>query len=61
MDKNKEYLEKDYIKLKTIYKQLIMMTIAIKPNEHYYSLVKSCLPTLKHAISLMEKKINKED
>ena len=58
--KDKEYLEKDYMKLKTIHRQLITMTIAIKKGEEHYSLVKSTIPSIKQALDIM-KQIIEED
>ncbi len=58
--KNKEYLERDYMKLKSIHRQLIMMTIAIKQGEEHYNLVKSTIPSIRQALNIM-KQIIEED
>lgn len=54
---NKEALSKDYLKLKTIYRQMVMMTIAILDGEEHYYLVKTTLPAIKQALEIMKKKI----
>ena len=61
MNKDQEYLERDYMKLKGIYRQIIMMTMAILDNEEHYHVLKDTLPIIKRTMSMMEKKINKED
>ena len=59
--KDKEYLEKDYMKLKTIHRQFIMMTIGILDGEDYYTLVKTTIPTIKRAITMMENKLKSQN
>ena len=61
MNKDKEYLERDYMKLKGIYRQIIMMTMAILDNEEHYHVLKETLPTIKRTMNMMEKKLNPED
>ena len=60
MDRDKEFLERDYMKLKKIYRDIIMMTMAILDDEEHYHVLKATLPTIKRAITIMEKKINKD-
>lgn len=61
MNKDKEYLERDYMKLKGIYRQIIMMTMAILDNEEHYHVLKGALPIIKRTMNMMEKKLNPED
>ena len=61
MNRDKEFLERDYMKLKKIHREFIMMTMAILDNEEHYHLLKTTIPTIKRVITIMEKKINRED
>ena len=61
MNKDKEWIQRDYMKLKGLYRQLIMMTMAILDDEEHYKLLKTTLPTIKRVLNIMEEKINKED
>ena len=61
MNREKEFLERDYMKLKKIHREFIMMTMAILENEDYYHLLKTTVPTIKRVITMMEKKLNPED
>ena len=61
MDRDKEFLERDYMKLTKISRNIIMMTMAILDNEEHYHVLKETLPIIKRTMSVMEKKLNQED
>ena len=57
MNKDKEYLERNYLKLKTIRRDLIVMTIGILEGEEYYEHAHKAIPHIEEAIKLMKNKI----
>ena len=57
MNKDQEYLQRNYIKLKAIRKQLLMMSLGILEGETHYKAVKAAIPHLERAIELMKTKI----
>ncbi len=61
MNREREFLERDYMKLKKMHRELIMMTMAILENEDYYRLLKTTVPTIKQVIMMIENKLNPED
>ena len=58
--KDKEYLQKNWMKLKKIRRDLIMMTIAVLDGEEHYRILKDAVPPVERALNIMEKLI-KED
>ena len=58
--KDKEYLEINWMKLKKIKREIIMMTIAPLKGEDHYEIVKEALHPINRALTIMEKLI-KED
>ena len=50
MNKDKEYLERNYLKLKTIRRDLIVMTIGILEGEEYYEHAHKAIPHIEEAI-----------
>ena len=57
MDKDREFLERNYMKLKTIRRELIMMSIGILEGEEHYDAVADAIPYIERAIELMKIKI----
>jgi len=57
MDKDREYLERNYMKLKSIRRELIMMTIGILDGEYYYEAAAEAIPYIEKAIDLMKLKL----
>ena len=57
MDKDKEYLQRNYMKLKSIRRELIMMTIGILDGEDYYEAAAEAIPYIEKAIDLMKLKL----
>ena len=57
MDKDREYLERNYMKLKSIRRELIMMTIGILDGEDYYEAAAEAIPYIEKAIDLMKLKL----
>ena len=57
MNKDKEYLQRNFMKLKSIRRELIMMTIGILDGELYYEHAHKAIPHLEKAIDLMKIKI----
>ena len=54
-ERDKVYLQKDYMRLKGIHRDLIWMTTGA--TEEHYSLVKSTIPSIKQALNIMKQLI----
>ena len=57
MNKDIEYLQRNYMKLKAIRRDLIMMSIGILDGEEHYEVVADAIPHIEKAIELMKIKI----
>ena len=57
MNKDKEYLQRNYMKLKSIRRDLFMMTVAPLPGETHYEILKPVMPRIEEAIKIMKKLI----
>ena len=55
--KDKEHLERNYMKLKTMRKELVFMTIAPLKGEHHYEILKDAIFPIERAIRIMHKLI----
>ena len=55
--KDKIYLQKNWMKLKKIRRDLIMMSIAPLDNEEHYKILKASIPPVEKALEIMEKLI----
>jgi len=60
MDKDKEYLQINWLKLKKIKREIIMMTMTTLKGEDHYEILKDALHPINRALTIMEKLI-KED
>jgi hypothetical protein len=60
MDKDKEYLQINWMRLKKIKRDIIMMTLAPLKGEDHYEILKEALYPINRALTIMEKLI-KED
>jgi len=58
--RDKEYLQINWMKLKKIKRDIIMMTIAPLKGEDHYEILKDALHPINRALTIMEKLI-KED
>jgi len=58
--KDKEYLERNWMKLKKIKRDIVVMTIAPLEKEYHYEILKEALYPIDRALTIMEKLI-KED
>jgi len=61
MNKDKEYLQINWLKLKKIKREIIMMTMATLKGEDHYEILKDALHPINRALTIMERLINKED
>jgi len=61
MDKDKEYLQINWLRLKKIKRDIIMMTMATLKGEDHYEILKDALHPINRALTIMERLINKED
>jgi len=59
-EKEKEYLQKDYIKLKNICRDLVWMTHGTTDKEEHYDLVKMTIPAIREALEIMKQLIEEE-
>jgi len=59
-EKDKEYLQINWMKLKKIKRDIIMMTLAPLKGEDHYEILKEALHPINRALTIMEKLI-KED
>jgi hypothetical protein len=57
MNKDIEYLERNYMQLKRMRRDLIMMTIGILDDEEYYESAAKAIPYIEKAIELMKLKL----
>ena len=57
MNKDIEYLERNYMQLKRMRRDLIMMTIGILDDEEYYEAAAKAIPHIEKAIELMKLKL----
>jgi len=53
--KDEEYLQKNWMKLKKIRRDLIMMSIAPLDGEEHYKILQSAIPPVEKALEIMEK------
>jgi|TARA_B100000282_G_scaffold279928_1_gene240648 hypothetical protein len=58
--KDKEYLERNWMKLKKIKREIVIMTLAPLKGEDHYEILKDALFPIDRALTIMEKLI-KED
>lgn len=57
MNKDREYLERNYMQLKRMRRDLIMMSIGILDGEDYYEAAAEAIPYVEKAIDLMKLKL----
>tara|TARA_R100001594_G_C3867397_1_gene222567 strand:- start:284 stop:469 length:186 start_codon:yes stop_codon:yes gene_type:complete len=55
--KDKEYLERNWMKLKKIKREIIIMTLAPLKGEDHYEILKEALYPIDRALTIMEKLI----
>jgi hypothetical protein len=60
MNKDKEYLERNWMKLKKLKREIVIMTLAPLKGEDHYEILKEALYPIDRALTIMEKLI-KED
>ena len=58
--KDKIYLQKNWMKLKKIRRDLLMMTIAVLDGEEHYEVLKAAVEPVEKALEIMEKLIKEE-
>ena len=58
--KDKEYLERNWMKLKKIKREIVIMTLAPLKGEDHYEILRDALFPIDRALTIMEKLI-KED
>ena len=58
--KDKEYLERNWMKLKRIKREIVIMTLAPLKGEDHYEILRDALFPIDRALTIMEKLI-KED
>ena len=61
MNKDDKWLQINWMKLKKIKRDIIMMTMAPLKSEQHYIILKEALYPIDRALSIMEKLINDED
>ena len=61
MDKDDKWLQINWMKLKKIKRDIIMMTMAPLKSEQHYIILKEALYPIDRALTIMERLINKED
>jgi len=61
MDKDKEYLQINWLRLKKIKRDILMMTMATLKGEDHYEILKEALHPINRALTIMKQLINKED
>lgn len=52
--KDKQHLQKNWMKLKKMRRDLIMMTIAVLDEEKHYKVLKAAIPPVEKALEIME-------
>ena len=55
--KDKEYLERNWMKLKKIKREIVIMTLAPLKGEDHYEILKDALFPIDRALTIMEKLI----
>ena len=60
MNKDKEYLQINWMKLKKVKREIVLMTLAPLKGEEHYEILKDALHPINRALTIMEKLI-KED
>ncbi len=55
--KDKEYLERNWMKLKKLKREIVVMTIAPLKGEDHYEILKEALYPIDRALTIMEKLI----
>tara|TARA_Y100000114_G_scaffold116163_1_gene110417 strand:+ start:126 stop:308 length:183 start_codon:yes stop_codon:yes gene_type:complete len=60
MNKDREYLERNYMQLKRIRRSLIMMSIGILDGEEHYEAVADAIPHIERAIDLMKSQLEED-
>ena len=58
--KDKEYLERNWMKLKKLKRDIVIMTLAPLKGEEHYEILKEALYPIDRALTIMEKKLNLE-
>ena len=61
MNKDDKWLQINWMKLKKIKRDIVMMTMATLKGEDHYEILKDALHPINRALTIMEKLINKED
>ncbi len=61
MNKDDKWLQINWMKLKKIKRDIIMMTMAPLKSEQHYIILKEALYPIDRALTIMERLINKED
>ena len=57
-NRDKVYLQKDYMRLKSIHRDLVWMTLGA--SEPHYEILKSIIPSVKESLEIMKQLIEKE-
>ena len=55
--KDKEYLERNWMKLKKLKREIVIMTLAPLKGEDHYEILKEALYPIDRALTIMEKLI----
>ena len=58
--KDKEYLERNWMKLKKLKRDIVIMTLAPLKGEDHYIILKEALYPIDRALTIMEKLIKKD-
>jgi len=61
VNKDDKWLQINWLKLKKIKREIIMMTMATLKGEDHYEILKEALHPINRALTIMERLINKED
>tara|TARA_Y100000593_G_C4078580_1_gene222760 strand:- start:85 stop:270 length:186 start_codon:yes stop_codon:yes gene_type:complete len=61
VNKDDKWLQINWMKLKKIKRDIIMMTMAPLKSEQHYIILKEALYPIDRALTIMERLINKED
>jgi len=59
--KDKEYLQINWMRLKKIKRDIIMMTLAPLKGEDHYEILKGALHPINRALNIMEKRLKEEN
>ena len=60
MSRDREHLERNYMKLRTMRKELVFMTIAPLKGEKHYEILKLAVPHVERALKIMKKLIEED-